>query len=121
MTAKQLRYFGKRKKRVYAESVPTKRRSYSMARYRRKGGYSRGSRGGFGGLKGMIFPIAAGAIDHYANGMLPINGVGATVVGMFGKNETLKNIGLYQIGGSIPDLIPGIGGIGGGVKTGGFA
>lgn len=60
----------------------------------------------FGGMKGMLFPIAAGAIDHYANGKLPVQGVGATVVGFVGHNETLKTLGLYQIGGSIPDLIP---------------
>lgn len=71
-------------------------------------------------MKGMLFPIAAGAIDHYANGMLPVQGVGATVVGFVGHNETLKTLGLYQIGGSIPDMIPGLGAFGGKTTVGGL-
>lgn len=104
MTAKQLKYFGKRHKRVSSVSVPKKRRyRVSMARYRRKG-YTRGRIGG--GMKSMISPIAAGVADSYLDPMLPIDGVGATAVGMFMHNETIKNIGLYKVGFSLGNILP---------------
>jgi hypothetical protein len=38
--------------------------------------------------------------------MLPIDGVGATAVGMFMHNETMKNLGLYKVGFSLGNIIP---------------
>ena len=108
MTAKQLRYFGKRKKRVYAASVPRKRRYVSMARYRR--GRSRsGGRGGFGlgGMKSMLAPIVSGVADSYLDPMLPLDGVGSVLVGGFLlKNNTMKDLGLYKVGFSLGNIIP---------------
>jgi hypothetical protein len=103
MTAKQLRYFGKRRKRVYAVSVRRKRRYVTMARYRKH--YSRGGRG-IGGFKGLLAPIVGGVADSYLDPMLPIDGVGATAVGMFMHNETIKNLGLYKVGFSLGNIIP---------------
>lgn len=113
MTAKQRRYFGKRKK-VYAVSVP-KRRKIVMARYRRYRGYARR---GIGGMKGMIAPVLGGVADSYLDPMLPIDGVGATAVGMFMHNSTLKDLGLYKVGFSIGNIIPLPGR--GGTTSGGF-
>jgi len=104
MTAKQRKYFGKRSKRVYAVSVPRKRRYTSMARYKR-GGRRSFSRG-FGGIKGMIIPIGAGVADSYLDGMLPVSGVGSTLIGMVGHNETVKTIGLYSVGKSLGNILP---------------
>jgi hypothetical protein len=103
MTAKQLRYFGKRRKRVYAASVPRKRRYKTMARYRKH--YSRGGRG-LGGFKGLIAPIVSGVADSYLDPMLPIDGVGATAVGMFMHNSTIRDLGLYKVGFSLGNIIP---------------
>ena len=112
MTAKQRKYFGKRKTRtVYRTKVVkvARRRSYrSRARsYARRG---------IGGMKGMFAPILGGVADEYLNSMLPVSGVGATAIGMVMHDNTLKTIGLYQVGGSIGNLIPlpGIGGSGSG-------
>jgi len=74
-----------------------------MARYRKH--YSRG-RGGLGGMKGMIAPILGGVADSYLDPMLPIDGIGATGIGMFMHNETLKNLGLYKVGFSLGNIIP---------------
>ena len=73
-----------------------------MARYRR---HSSGRRG-LGGMKGMIAPIIGGVADSYLDPMLPIDGIGATGVGMFMHNETLKNLGLYKVGFSLGNIIP---------------
>ena len=67
-------------------------------------GFSRGRIGG--GMKSMISPIVAGVADSYLDPMLPIDGVGATAVGMFMHNETIKNLGLYKVGFSIGNIIP---------------
>ena len=75
-----------------------------MARYRRKS-YSRG-RGIGGGFKGMIAPVLGGVADSYLDPMLPIDGVGATAVGMFMHSETIKNLGLYKVGFSLGNIIP---------------
>ena len=75
-----------------------------MARGRRRG-YSRGGRG-IGGFKGLLAPIVGGVADSYLDPMLPIDGVGATAVGMFMHNETIKNLGLYKVGFSIGNIIP---------------
>lgn len=75
---------------------------------RRKGYRGSSSRGGFlgGGMKSLISPVVAGVADSYLDPMLPINGVGATAVGMFMHNETMKNLGLYKVGFSIGNIIP---------------
>jgi hypothetical protein len=77
-----------------------------MARYRRH--RSGGRRGGLGlgGMKSMISPVLAGVADSYLDPMLPIDGIGATAVGMFMHNETMKNLGLYKVGFSIGNIIP---------------
>jgi hypothetical protein len=74
-----------------------------MARYRKH--YSRGGKG-IGGFKGLLAPIVSGVADSYLDPMLPIDGVGATAVGMFMHNETMKNLGLYKVGFSIGNIIP---------------
>jgi hypothetical protein len=74
------------------------RRRYTRARsYARKGG---------AGLKSLIAPIGAGVIDSYLDPMLPIDGIGATAVGMFLHNPVVKDIGLYKVGMSIGNIIP---------------
>ena len=100
MTAKQRKYFGKRKTRtVYRTKViKVARRRYSRVRsYARKG---------IGGAKGMIAPVVGGIADSYLDPTLPIDGIGATAVGMFMHNNTLKDIGLYKVGFSIGNIIP---------------
>lgn len=112
MTAKQRKYFGKRKTRTVRKT-----RVVKVARRRSYRGRARSyARRGIGGMKGMLAPILGGVADTYLNGMLPVAGVGATAVGMFMHDHTLKTIGLYQIGGSIGNFIPlpGIGGSAGG-------
>lgn len=59
-----------------------------------------------GGFKSMIAPLAAGVADNYADNMLPVQGAGATVVGIFMKNNTVRDIGLYKIGQSLGNIIP---------------
>ena len=87
-----------------------------MARYRKH--YSRGGRG-IGGMKGMLAPILGGIADNVIDSYSPVDGIGATVVGMFLHNETVKNIGLYKIGFSAGNFLP----IprGGGASAGGFS
>ena len=101
MTAKQRKYFGKRKTRTVYIKTKRRRRVGVMAKRR---GFSRGRIGG--GMKSMISPIVAGVADSYLDPMLPIDGVGATAVGMFMHNETIKNLGLYKVGFSIGNIIP---------------
>jgi len=74
-----------------------------MARYRKARSYGR--RIG-GGVKSFLPPILSGVADSYLDPMLPIDGVGATAVGMFMHNETMKNLGLYKVGFSIGNIIP---------------
>lgn len=59
-----------------------------------------------GGFKGILAPIVGGVADSYLDPMLPIDGVGATAVGMFMHNSTLKDIGLYKVGMSIGNILP---------------
>lgn len=88
-----------------------------MARRGRRS-YSRGG-GGLGGMKSMLAPIVSGVADSYLNPMLPIKGVGAVAVGGFLlHNETMKNLGLYQVGFSIGNIIP-LPGRSGGTTQGG--
>ena len=85
-----------------------------MARYRKH--FTRSKVGG--GMKSMIAPVLGGFADHYLNNLIPISGVGATAVGIFMHNTTVKDIGLYQVGHSLGNIIP-IPGFAGGA-SGGF-
>ena len=67
----------------------------------------------------MLAPIGAGVADSYLDPMLPIDGIGATAVGMFMHNETVKNLGLYKIGFSLGNILP-LPGRTGGYSGGGF-
>jgi len=84
-----------------------------MARHRRRsfGGKSRG------GLKGMLAPIAAGVADSYIDPISPIDGIGASAIGIFMHSPTVRDIGLYKVGMSIGNILPlpHIGGSGGNV------
>ena len=70
------------------------------------------------GGKGMIAPILGGVADNVIDRYLPIpiDGIGATAVGMFMHNQTVKDIGLYKVGFSLGNMIPlpGAGTSGGG-------
>lgn len=122
MTAKQRKYFGKRRThKVYAARVH-KRRYVSMAKYRqhRSGGRSRG----IGGIKGMLPAVLGGLGDSIIDPMLPIDGIGGTAVGFFMHNNTVRDIGLYKVGYSLGGVLPIgnlLGGITGGSKGGNFA
>lgn len=97
LTRKQRKYFTKK----------VKRGKVKMAR--RRGGFKRyASRGvrSAGGFKGILAPIVGGVADSYLDPMLPIDGVGATAVGMFMHNSTLKDIGLYKVGLSLGNILP---------------
>jgi len=76
-----------------------------MARGRYRG-YARKAYSRAGGFKGMLAPIVGGVADSYLDPMLPIDGVGATAVGMFMHNSTLKDIGLYKVGMSLGNILP---------------
>ncbi len=76
------------------------RRSGRFRSYARRG-YSRA-----GGFKGILAPIIGGVADSYLDPMLPIDGIGATAVGMFMHNSTLKDIGLYKVGMSVGNILP---------------
>jgi hypothetical protein len=84
-----------------------------MARYKK---YRHYARKGIGGIKGMLWPIAAGVADSYIDPISPIDGIGATAIGFIGHNETLKTLGLYKVGGSLGTILPlpKLGGIGSG-------
>lgn len=102
MTAKQRKYFGKRKTRTVRKT-----RVVKVARRRSYRGRARSyARAGIGSAKGMIAPIVGGVADSYLDPMLPIDGVGATAVGMFMHNSTLKEIGLYKVGFSLGNILP---------------
>lgn len=113
MTAKQLKYFGKRKK----VGTIAKRRTRYVNVARR--GYRRAR--GLGGSKfgGIIPPLLGGIVDEYVGNFnilgfkLP-QGAGATVIGWFMHDPITRNIGLYQVGRSIPSLMQGGGGLTGG-------
>jgi hypothetical protein len=57
-------------------------------------------------MKSFLPPILSGVADSYLDPMLPIDGVGATAVGMFMHNETMKNLGLYKVGFSLGNILP---------------
>jgi hypothetical protein len=96
------------KRRSTAAKARSAIRGTEMARRRRSFSRRHGGFGG-GGLKSLLVPIGAGVADAYLNPKLPINGVGSTAIGMFARNETIKNIGLWQVGASIAGMIPVIG------------
>lgn len=102
MTALQRKYFGKRRTRtIYKTKVKR-----VMARRGRFRGYARRGYRSAGGFKGILAPIIGGVADSYLDPMLPIDGIGATAVGMFMHNSTLKDIGLYKVGMSVGNILP---------------
>jgi hypothetical protein len=70
----------------------------------------------------MIAPILGGVADSYLDPMLPIDGIGATAVGIFMQNSTVKDLGLYKVGVSLGNILPlpRLGGGGGGNTGGGL-
>jgi hypothetical protein len=98
------------------------RKVVKMARFRRtrraaRAVYSRGRKGvGLGGgLKGMIAPVAGGALDVVAQKYIPIFGIGSTASGMFLHDPVTMKIGLNKIGESLGGMFAGgVGGGGGG-------
>jgi hypothetical protein len=100
MSAKQRKYFGKKRTRTVYVKTKTKRRKLHMSKRRSY------ARRGIGGVKGMLPCIIGGVADSYLDPMLPIDGVGATAVGMFMHNSTLKDIGLYKVGFSLGNILP---------------
>jgi len=69
--------------------------------------YRRYGRKAIGGLKGFIWPVAAGLADSYLDPMIPgLDGLGATAIGFISHDSALKTIGLYKIGHSISGFIP---------------
>lgn len=94
-----------------------------MARYKRARRYAARAYGGvrrtyhrtrgLGGGKfgGMIPPLLGGAADSFLAGFsLPVigtvpTGVGSALVGHFMHSQTTRDIGLYQIGASLPKMI----------------
>ncbi|MGF3555103.1 MAG: hypothetical protein ACQXXF_07565 [Thermoplasmatota archaeon] len=87
--ARRKRYYGRR---YY--SRPSIRRVYSRAK---------------GGFKGILAPVLAGVADSVINPRSPIDGIGSTAIGFFMHNEIIKNLGLYQVGGSIASYLPFVG------------
>jgi hypothetical protein len=95
------------------------RKVVKVARYRRvrraaRAVYSRGRKGiGLGGgWKGMIAPVAGGALDIIAQKYIPVFGVGSTVSGMFLKDPVTMKIGLNKVGESLGGMF--VGGVSGG-------
>jgi hypothetical protein len=104
MSAKQRKYFAPKRSGV----VMAKRRHYG-GRVRRSFGRARSVGGKFGGV---LPPLLGGVADSFLAGKnimgfsVP-NGVGATAVGWFMHDQVTRNIGLYQIGASLPSLFGG--------------
>jgi hypothetical protein len=123
MSALQKKYFGKRHKKISTRKVGIT----AKGRYRRAAGRARGYGGSVGGkFGGIIPPVLGGIADSFLNGMkipgtsigVP-NGVGAAAVGWFMKDNITRNIGLYQLGQSLPGMMSGLTG-GAGTTKGGF-
>jgi hypothetical protein len=92
-----------------------RRRSYGRRAYSRaRGGYSR--RGGLGGLKKLIIPVAGGAIDAIAPPIMGITGYGSAAVGYMMNDPVTCGIGAYQVGHSLAGKFLG----GGGISSGGM-
>ena len=117
MSALQRKYFGKHKKRRVYAAAPVKRRYVTMAR-RRKGGFRGHASSRVGGFKSMIAPIVGGVADSYLDPMLPIDGLGCAAVGMFMKNNTVRDVGLIKVGFSLGNVLP-LPRLGGGTGSGG--
>lgn len=87
-----------------------------MARFRRRGRryYSRARSYGrkSGGWKGMLAPVAGGAVDVIAQKYIPISGAGSAAIGMFLGDQVTMKIGLNKIGESLGVMFAG-GGAGG--------
>lgn len=86
----------------------SKRKSHRGGVHMARKGKRHFSRGGFGfgSMKSMIWPIAAGVADSYIDPLSPVDGLGATFIGMIGKDPALKTIGLYKLGASLGNIIP---------------
>ena len=110
MSRLQMKYFGKHSKKKKVSKL-ARRRSIGARNYYRYPRVRRAS-ARVGGFKSMLAPIVAGLADSYLDPMLPIDGIGATAVGMFLHNSTMRDIGLYKVGLSARNVIPlpGIGG-----------
>ena len=90
-----------------------------MARRRRYSGRARrgfSSRGGLGGIKKLLIPVAGGAIDAIAPPIMGITGYGSAAVGYFMKDPVTAGIGAYQVGHSLAGKFLG----GGGITSGGM-
>jgi hypothetical protein len=118
MSALQKKYFGGGQRRnVGVGQMARRRRSYSRARSFVGRSYRRGRSIGGGKFGGMIPPVLGGAADTFLGGFnLPIvgkvpTGVGSALVGHFMGSQTTRDIGLYQIGASLPRMF-GVGGQG---------
>ena len=114
MTAKQLRYFGKRKKK----RVVAMARRRSFRRFRSYARRARGRRGGGGSvtknaIDGVLVGIAQTAIPDVIPMQDPLIALG---VGWFRRNPTLMTLGGVQLGAQLGGMI---GGITGGSKVGG--
>jgi len=85
-------------------------------RYRKAKTYTR-RRARNPGFKGLIKPVGAGVAVGVLNKVIPpiwgIQGIPATAVGWFMKDNTLQTIGGLQIGQSIANNFLGGGGTGG--------
>jgi hypothetical protein len=113
MTAKQLKYFGPKRKRTVKTRVV---RIMAKRRYYKKSGSSRkGFGGGLGGIKSIAAPLVGGAADAFLNGRLPVQGIGAVVAGFVLGDRTTRQIGLYTVGHTGAQMFLG----GGSVSRGG--
>jgi hypothetical protein len=92
------------------------RRTRRAARYV----VSRGRKGiGLGGgWKGMIAPVAGGALDVIAQKYIPIFGIGSTASGIFLHDPVTMKIGLNKVGESLGGMFAG--GFGGSSSGGGW-
>ena len=108
MTAKQRKYFGKRSS-VKVVRV-ARRRSFA------KHSYSRARGLGGGKFTGMLPPLIGGMADSFLGDInilgfkLP-TGVGSAAIGHFMGSQTTRDIGLYQIGASLPGMFLGKSGV----------
>ena len=117
MSALQKKYFGKRHKKVVTVA---KRRKYYASRARgfARRSYSR-ARSGLGGKFGQFIPPVAGGladellVNFNLFGFKLPQGTGSAVVGHFMHEPITRNIGLYQVGRSLPGYF-GMGSSGGG-------
>jgi hypothetical protein len=113
LTAKQKKYFAPKKRRK--GKVSTMARGRYRKAYTRARGYGRSAGGKFGGI---IPPILGGVADNIIGAPMGIEGLGATAVGMFMGSPTVRDIGLYRVGGSLGGVIGGLFGKSG-TSTGG--